>query len=320
VLIFGTDSGAARLLLPGIMVLWALAMTTFRSPALSLLGRYAFGTNLPRAASILTMVGGVAGAMGPLANQFILGLGPMFAFSIGSIVLLGAAASLQFVDPNRDVQPEVMPMESELPVKSEVTESDQQETATESATLPAKLSLIKLCFVFGAGVGVALGFRLLMQNFPRVITTQIPEGNKGLILGSIFIALAVSAIPSGGLATRLGNRLAMILGLVAMAVFCGLMGISQNSWIATGLAIALGSSLSLVSNGTIPFALSMVPKHRSGLGTGIYFSGGAVASSVFGAVFGQADAFTPTVGALIGAFAFLMAGGFVLVSTRFKPS
>ncbi|PSN17205.1 MFS transporter, partial [filamentous cyanobacterium CCP5] len=53
-----------RWLLPLLMVAWALAMTVFRSPALSLLGRYAFRTNLPQAASVLTLVGGVTGAAG----------------------------------------------------------------------------------------------------------------------------------------------------------------------------------------------------------------------------------------------------------------
>jgi hypothetical protein len=46
---------------------------------------------------------------------------------------------------------------------------------------------------------------------------------------------------------------------------------------ASGIAIALGATFSLVSNGTIPFALSIVPQDKAGLGTGIYFSGGAVA-------------------------------------------
>ncbi len=78
-------------------------MTIFRSPALSLLGRYAFASGLPQAASILTLVGGVAGAMGPLASGFILGLGPWVAFGLGSAVLLLAALALRLSNPGQTV-------------------------------------------------------------------------------------------------------------------------------------------------------------------------------------------------------------------------
>jgi len=94
--------------------------------------------------------------------------------------------------------------------------------------------------------------------------------------------------------------------------------LAHNGAIAAGIAIALGATFSLVSNGTIPFALSMVPPDKAGLGTGIYFSGGAVASSLFGALFSQPQSLTPVVGALIGATAFLVAGIFVASSSKLQ--
>jgi len=277
-------------------------MTVFRSPALSLLGRYAFGT-LPQAATILTLVGGLAGAMGPFANQFILSLGPIVTFSIGSFTMLAAAAALRLVNPQG----------------SEAADN------TQAASSWRQLSLAKLGLVFGAGVGVALGFRLMMQIFPQILDTQVPGANKGLILGGIFIVLALTALPAGKLATRLGNRQAMSYGLVVMAVFMALMVLTHSGMMASVVAIAkrcceaqiaLGATFSLVSNGIIPFALSMMPQDKAGLGTGIYFSGGAVASSLFGTVFSQPGSVTPIVGALAGAAAFLAAGVFVATSGK----
>ena len=294
---FSTPTASIRWILPVLLVAWALAMTVFRSPAMSLLGRYAFGTNLPQAASILTLVGGLAGAMGPFANQFILSLGPIVTFSIGSFTMLAAAAALRLVNPQG----------------SEAVENNQ------TASSWRQISFLKLGLVFGAGVGVALGFRLMMQIFPQILDSQVPGANKGLILGGIFIALALTALPAGKLATRLGNRQAMSYGLVVMAGFMGLMVLTHSSMMASVIAIALGATFSLVSNGTIPFALSMVPEDKAGLGTGIYFSGGAVASSLFGAVFSQPGSVTPIVGALVGAAAFLAAGVFVAASGKLKP-
>lgn len=302
--VFGWDSGAARWVLPIILVAWALAMTVFRSPALSLLGRYAFATQLPQAASILTLVGGVAGAMGPLAGEFILGLGSVVAFALGSLVLLIAAGALRLFDPDRTVQPLM------TAANTAVNTADG-----DRAIAHPPISIPALGLIFGAGVGVGLGFRLLMLSFPQLIQAQAAS-NPSLIVGLIFIALAVTAIPAGILTTRLGNRLGMMIGLAAMAVFCGLMVLMQGLLTAAGLAIALGAAFSLVSNSTIPFALAMVPPDKAGLGTGIYFSGGALASSLFGMLMTQLGSIPTTIGGVGSAIAFLAAAVCVALSVQ----
>jgi MFS family permease len=306
IVLFGVDSGPVRWVMPGIMVAWALAMTVFRSPAMSLLGRYAFATNLPQAASILTLVGGVAGAMGPLAGSFILGLGPMVAFAIGSVVLLAAAFALWSVNPHGN---------TDNTAPSDDTDKPQ---LRDQPPTRSPISIPALALVFGAGVGVGLGFRLLMQNFPRVLEQNGMEGSKGIILGMIFVALALTAIPAGMLATRLGNQRAMIVGLGGMAAFCMVAMLSQSAVLSVLLAIALGATFSLVSNGTLPFALTMVPAEKAGLGTGIYFSGGAIANSLFGMVFSNAAAMSPVVGGIVGAIAFMLAGVCVALATRLR--
>ncbi|MEM9808419.1 MAG: MFS transporter, partial [Cyanobacteria bacterium P01_D01_bin.56] len=183
-----------RWLLPAMMVAWALAMTVFRSPALSLLGRYAFGTRLPQAASILTLVGGVAGAMGPLASQVLLGWGPFVTFAMGSGVLLVATVALRACDPAQAV----------------ITEEARP---AQGAIAPPPLAWQRLALVFGAGVGVTLGFRILMLLFSSILNNQVPDASSSIVLGSIFISLAITALPAGTLATRLGNRRTMVLGL-----------------------------------------------------------------------------------------------------------
>ena len=276
-----------RWLLPLLMVAWAIAMTVFRSPALSLLGRYAFRTQLPQAASILTLVGGLAGAIGPLANQFVLGLGAIAAFTISSGVLLLATAVLSWVGPDATTPSSVVNPPLSLPAKA----------------LPWK----GLAFVFGAGVGVTLGFRLMMTMFPQVLRAQVPEANPALALGTIFIALALAALPAGRVAAQLGNRRTMIGGLAIMACLVVVMATVGSVAFSLVLAALLGGAFTLVSNGTIPFALSVAPANKAGLGTGIYFSGGALASSLFGAL-GAGSGLSPRLGAILGALSFLLAG------------
>jgi MFS family permease len=285
--VWGND--VARLLLPVVAVAWALAMTLFRSPALSLLGRYAFGTGLPKAASILTLVGALAGALAPLASGVILKFGTIATFTLGSVILLAAAAALRSVDAQVESMP---PPVSQQP-----------------------LSWARLGWVFGTGVFVAIGFRLMMQTLPAILKTQ-PGANVELTLGMIFLTIAVTAIPAGSLAARLGNAKAMQLGLGTMAICLLLVLGAKEPVIAGLLAIALGAAFSLVSNGTIPFALSHVPMEKAGLGTGMYFSGGAIGGSAFFSLFGN---ISPVMGAIVGAGAFVLAGGCVgLAKGRFS--
>ncbi|NEQ47354.1 MAG: SLC45 family MFS transporter [Leptolyngbya sp. SIOISBB] len=297
VMVVGGIAAAGRWVLPLMLVLWALAMTVFRSPAMSLLGRYAFGTRLPQAASILTLVGGVAGAMGPLASEQILSRGPVVAFALGSGVLLVAAFVLRLTAPA-------------------ATDADPERASDAMPAGFAGISIPALAMIFGAGVGVTLGFRSLMLLFSRVLTDQVPNGNPKLVLGTVFVALAVTAIPAGALAVRLGNRRAMVTGLAVLAFVCAAIAAVQQNGAAIALAILFGGAFSLVSNGTIPFALSLVPSPKAGLGTGMFFSGGAAASSLFGTVAASLQTLPLGLPSLMGIVALVLAGSCIASAPR----
>ncbi len=291
VILGGNWQGVLRWILPLAAIAWASAMALVRSPALSLLGRYAFGTKLPQAASILTLVGAVSGSMAPLANQFILQLGSAVAFTIGSLVLLGATTVLRFVDPPT------------------APASLAEETSFKWHTLIPRLAL-----VMAAGSGIAIGFRSMMQSFPQILQVQVPVANANLVLGFIFIGIALTALPAGTLARRIGNIKAMVSGLGTVALLLLLLLFVNQVWVAGLLAFTLGAVFSFVSNGTMPFALSMVPPTKAGLGTGIYFSGGAIGLSIFFSAFSQ---LSPATGVIVGAISFLFAGGCIMLASRY---
>ncbi len=264
---------AQRWLLPTVLIAWALAMTTFRSPVLSLLGRCAFQTRLPEAASILTLVGGVTGAMAPLAGDLILGWGAGVAFALGSGVLVGATLLLRWVVAQAPALKlatatgETLPRAVEVPI---------------AILPPMPLSWPNLGRVFGTGVGVTLGFRALLTLFPQVLAKQAPLVPVPWVMGSIFLALAIAALPAGKVALHLGNQRAMVLGLGLLSFVSITISTLGNTLAALILAILLGAAFSLVSNGTIPFALSLVPEFKAGLGTGMFFGGGAAANALLG--------------------------------------
>lgn len=238
---------------------------------------------------MLILVGGIIGAFRPIATSFILGLGPVFTFAVGSFVLLAAAAILRFFNP------------VETPV-------DKAQTWATPGELPRALALI-----LGTGVGVAWGSRLFMDALGKLLKVQLNTQNVDGMMFIINLALAFAALPAGALAVKIGNRKAMLGGIGALVflmivlLFAG----AQMPFVLLGVC-----AFSVIVNGAIPFALGLVPPKWGGLGVGMYFAGFGLTGSLFGLVFPKPQEIVPASGVVGGAIAFLVAGGCVAGSYK----
>lgn len=280
-----------KFILPPLVVAWALAMTVFRSPVLSLLGRYAMPKSLPMAASVLTLIGGIIGSFRIAANDLLLSFGPVVTFAFGSFVLLGSAGVLRFIHP-----PEV--------VSGEPVDKHQAQS-------PLPISFQRLGLIFVLGGSFAWGYRLLLDGVSKFLKVQLNSDNIQLQMVIFGITAAIAALPAGLIAKKVGNRNAMLGGgAVVILLMLLLPLVGANILLLFPLAI----SSSFVLNGTIPFALEMVPPNRGGLGIGMYFGGVGLAMSIFGSIFSQPQAVTAQFAALMSAIAFSLVCGCIISS------
>ena len=271
VTLLGNPTPVLQALLVGLIVLWSLAMTVFRSPALALLGKYASRTALPQAASVLVLMGALAGSLGAFAQLQIVSWGAGFTFALGAVVLLAATVCLRWVD-------QYFPATTNL--KSKVSE-------------PIVLNHLLLISVIGVAIG--LGYRLLQMNLVDS-------------MGWFFAAHVLSALPAGNLAMRVGNQRIMMIGALATAALLGLTIFKDGGVVLIGTAIALGICFSFVVNGSIPFALSFSPPDKAGLGVGLYFGGNALAAMLFGLGISQLNDLIKALSLSLSIGAFLLAG------------
>uniref|UniRef100_UPI00286A2698 MFS transporter n=1 Tax=Chamaesiphon sp. VAR_48_metabat_135_sub TaxID=2964699 RepID=UPI00286A2698 len=285
IVIFGDLSGAVKWIIPGILIAWAMAMTVFRTPAISLVGRYAFASELPIAMSFLTLAGGFIAALKPIVQDFILAIGPAFAFAASSIVLLAATGLLRYFDPG---------MNDDLPV-------------TKRQPIPfANIGLL-----IGMGWGLAWGSRALFETLPKIIKINLPQFDPTFLMVIISLAIAVSALPAGMFAVKYGNQRAMLIGIVATLI--GLLSmVFLPSAIATTIAIVLFiCCFSWATNGAIPLAINLFPADRMGLAVGLYFSGVTAGLSSFSSLFNPIANLTPLLGAVCGSIGLIVTGGCV---------
>ncbi len=256
-------SNAPRWEIIGLLLAWAIAMSVFRTPALALLKQATSTRYLPQAASLLTLAGGLAGATAA-ATPIIRNWGVVLSFGIAALLLGGTWIAL-----NAYLLPNARPSES-----------------TERVAIAQPPSLLSLGLIFGLGFTTTWVLRIVVESFPKLLQTRLPDLNPALMIALIFITLALTALPSGIAAVHFGNRRVMLIGLGALMASLGLMTVPTSPAMAIVAAVALGISFGLVSNGTLPFTLSSVSETNAGLAVGMFFGGAATAVSCLG-LFGK---------------------------------
>ncbi len=157
-----------------LVVGWAIAMTVFRAPALSLLSRYATAPNLPRAASALTLLGAGVAALRPTSRDFLLSLGPVVCFGAGSLLLLAACAAVWLID-------------RQVPATSEPAPAATAGLFGSIATLVAT----------GAGMALVLFalFTHLLTRLFGMLPREAPQ--LGVLQAGAFLFFGVSAMAAG---------------------------------------------------------------------------------------------------------------------------
>ncbi len=249
IVLFGNPESSIRWVFVALVILWSMAMAMFRTPMLARLGEFACQRDWPYASSVLTLVGTMAGTLAlPASKQIVKGLGAGPAFAISSTILLLSATLLNLSQTTQ--------------VRLPTVTTDDQKPAIQN------LALVAL-----TGSTITMGVILIQQLIGLVGKEQTP-----MLMTLFLVVQLVTVLPIGWMAKRWGNLQTTIGGLIILAIGCLtliLPGIQAVS------VLILGVGMSCLGVGTIPFALSMVPLSRGGLGIGFYFGGAALAGALF---------------------------------------
>ena len=84
------------------------------------------------------------------------------------------------------------------------------------------------------------------------------------------------------------------------------------------VALHAAITLTLIITAAVPFALSIVPPPRRGLGVGFYFGGFSLGMTFYSVVFVAPKLVPAVTTAIVGAIAFLLAGVCVVAGDRLK--
>ncbi|MBE9033527.1 hypothetical protein IQ266_27755, partial [filamentous cyanobacterium LEGE 11480] len=190
IILLGSPDSFIRWIFIAVLLIWAMAMAMFRSPMLARLGEFACQRDWPYAASVLTLVGTIAGTLAlPASKQIVKGMGAWPAFTVSSIILLLSATLLNKTQP------------PQVALSTTATESGPQSSRKN-------LGLVAL-----TGLTITLGIILTRQLIGLVGKEQTPA-----LMTLFLVVQLITVLPIGWLSQKWGSLQTMIVGLGLLSI------------------------------------------------------------------------------------------------------
>ncbi|TYQ24967.1 SLC45 family MFS transporter [Pseudanabaena sp. UWO310] len=252
-------SDGLRWVVPLLMTVWVIAMIIFRGPAIALLMSFAPTNQLPQANAILALVLAITSATSPILGLIFKHIGASMTFILGAIALLSGGVLLWRSMPRYLATG----------------------TTSEAVSLLNKTSLTGYALPFLVGLGSGLEINLLLHLLPHRLFHAFDNLAVEYWQSGILLIAGIATLPLRSLFRRQQVTLGMGLGLLAI-VICLILSFADNHIIYLALVATLGAmALGLVLTNTIPLALAMVSPNQAGFGTGLYFGGSGMGTTIF---------------------------------------
>lgn len=271
-----------------------LAMATFRSPTVALLGDLFAPAQRSRANGVINLMGGLAGAIALLggAQLYRVGGSAGLPFLVMAALMLAAIGVVLVVvrEPRHAYRKATAAVAGDVPgdatphVAVEVAEP-RERTEQELGVLEALRAVFtqpdkSLALIFLAILCWSTGFNAIETFFTLFGQHElgIPVNRASAMLTLFAAAGLLFAIPAGLLGTHLGRR-RTILGCLAILIvlFGSAYVVSSVAYIQVMLLVAGAAWTSIIVN-ALPMVLDAAPTDDVGSYTGQYYIFGSLAS------------------------------------------
>lgn len=244
-----------------------IGMALFRSPTIAYLGDLFKPQERSKANGVINLMGGVGAAAALFGGGALYKIGVPLPFIVGAGVMLGAIGIVLIAVKEPPVETEQTPGEKEPGVL------DNFRAVWQNADKSGLLLLGAIFSWFVAWNAMEAFFTLYARN-----VLGISEGTGTQMLTAFAALLILFAIPSGLIATKIGRKRTIAIGLTGMIV-----GLVVGFFIrsATPLLIvlaAMGACWALVNINSLPMVYDLGGAERIGALTGLYYFASSAAA------------------------------------------
>ena len=255
-------------ILIGIAILGTnIGMALFRSPTVAYLGDLFRPDQRSKANGVINLMGGMGAAAALFGGGALYKIGVPLPFIVGSgVMLLSTGVVLLYVhepDPEDDI-----PDQENAP--------GLVENLRLLAAGPNKNGIYLLAAIFFWFVGwnaMEAFFTIYARN-----VLQIEVGTATQMLTAFAASLLLFAIPSGLLATRIGRKPTILIGLSGMIVGAVLGFFTRNTTMLLVILAMMGAFWAFVNINSLPMVYDLGGEERIGALTGLYYFSSSAAA------------------------------------------
>ncbi|HET7011211.1 MAG TPA: SLC45 family MFS transporter [Anaerolineales bacterium] len=247
-----------------------IAMALFRSPTIAYLGDLFEPRERSQANGVINLMGGIGGAVALFGGGALYRMGVPLPFVAGAAVML--IAVLMVILTVRE------------PIASGA-QKDSTSTAPSGGVLaslqrlrrPEGRSLLQMLIAIFAWFVAWNAVEAFFTVYARQIL-GIEVGSATQMLTAFAAALVIFAIPAGLLATRIGRKTTIRVGLAGMTV--GLLAATfvRSPGVLLGLLAAMGACWALVNINSLPMVYDLEGQGGIGVATGLYYLASSAAA------------------------------------------
>ena len=243
-----------------------LAMALFRSPTIAYLGDLFEPTERSKANGVINLMGGVGGAIALFAGGALYKIGVPLPFIVGAgIMLIASAIVLLLV---KEPAAAVLPPSHKEPglwvnVRQVVTDSDH-----------SGLFLLAAIFSWFVGWNATEAFFTLYAR--NILGLEVGTGTQ--MLTAFAATLIIFSIPSGLIATRVGRKPTIMVGLAGMILGVLVATQVRDPMILLAVLAVMGAFWALVNINSLPMVYDLAKSGSIGAFTGLYYFASSLAA------------------------------------------
>jgi len=249
-----------------------LSMAFWRTPVVALMPDITPSQYRSQANGIINLMGGIGTIIASLVGSTLYEINVAFPFWMGSgLVVLAAILVFLFIKEPKDIEaPEKQPNMFES-LKEVLQDKDKSGLRI----------LLAIFFWFLTYTGI--------EAFLTLYATKklgIPDGDAGRMFGHMGLLFVLFALVGGWVGGRIGRRVTISIGIVAMAILVGLIAVLPAGLLSTFLTklpvlgnirvvnlflMGAGIAWSFININSLPMVVDLTSAARIGTFTGLYY-------------------------------------------------
>lgn len=253
----------ARTILPLMLAaifLGNIAMAVLRAPTVALMPDMTPSPLRSKANGIINFMGGLGALVAYFALSSLFEQSPVLPFLVTSaLMLLIAGAIYMWVKETKDIEHQVVE-ESGPGIARSLFDvfSDKNKSARNI--------LLAIFFWFAGWSAVEAFFTTY-----GVEVWGLTPGQASFYLGFFSLSFLLCAIPSGFIASKLGRRKTIQVGVVGLGIILGAFTFVEPLVLVAGMLVVGGAFWALVNINSYPMVVDMAKGGRIGTYTGLYY-------------------------------------------------